>query len=151
MPVGTFELTLPEGPNSALAANGNLCASKLMMPTEFVAQSGYVIHQSTPITVSGCKKALRVIKHKKKAKGKKASITVSVPAPGKLTASCPGLSQATAHASGAGSVTLNLALTNQEDAFLARHPGHQLAAHIRLRFAPKNGQQLSGSTMVLLG
>jgi hypothetical protein len=55
-PVGSFELTLPQGPNSALAANGNLCKSKLKMPTAFMAQNGDVIHRSTPITVTGCAK-----------------------------------------------------------------------------------------------
>jgi hypothetical protein len=56
VPVGTFELTLPQGPNSALAANGNLCASHLVMPTAFVAQDGAVIHQTTPIVATGCSK-----------------------------------------------------------------------------------------------
>jgi hypothetical protein len=57
-PVGSFELTLPQGKFSALAANGSLCtqASKLTMPTEFVAQNGAVIHQTTKIAVTGCKK-----------------------------------------------------------------------------------------------
>ena len=40
VPVGSFELYLPEGQYSALAANGNLCKGKLMMPTEFIAQNG---------------------------------------------------------------------------------------------------------------
>jgi hypothetical protein len=53
-PVGSFELTLPQGKYSALAANGNLCKSKLKMPTLFVAQNGAVIHKSTPISVTGC-------------------------------------------------------------------------------------------------
>jgi hypothetical protein len=59
-PVRSFELTLPQGPYSALAANGDLCSSKLSMPTEFVAQNGAAIHQSTPVSVTGCpkKKAL---------------------------------------------------------------------------------------------
>ncbi len=56
-PVGSFELTLPEGEFSALAANGNLCKSKLTMPTLFTAQNGAVIKQSTPIGVTGCAKA----------------------------------------------------------------------------------------------
>ncbi|MGA7817237.1 hypothetical protein, partial [Caballeronia sp.] len=56
VPVSTFELYLPQGKDSALAANGDLCTeqSKLKMPTEFVAQNGLVIKQSTQITVSGC-------------------------------------------------------------------------------------------------
>ncbi len=56
VPVGTFELTLPQGPYSALAANGDLCTSKLAMPTEFVAQNGAAIHESTKIAVTGCPK-----------------------------------------------------------------------------------------------
>jgi uncharacterized repeat protein (TIGR01451 family) len=56
VPVGTFELTLPQGPYSALAAHGDLCESKLAMPTEFVAQDGTTITQSTPIAVTGCPK-----------------------------------------------------------------------------------------------
>ena len=55
-PFSTFELTLPEGPYSALAANSNLCASKLTMPNEFIAQNGASIYQSTPIAVTGCAK-----------------------------------------------------------------------------------------------
>ncbi len=56
VPVETFELYLPEGRYSALAANGNLCKqqSKLKMPTEFVAQNGTVLKQTTKIAVSGC-------------------------------------------------------------------------------------------------
>jgi DNA-binding beta-propeller fold protein YncE len=61
-PVGSFELTLPQGPDSALAANGNLCRSSLKMPTAFTAQNGAVIRQSTPISVTAC------AKHKRKAK-----------------------------------------------------------------------------------
>jgi hypothetical protein len=69
-PFSTFQLTLPQGNNSALAANGNLCASKLAMPTEFDAQNGAVIHQSTRITVTGCAKAKKA-KHKKAGKHRK--------------------------------------------------------------------------------
>jgi hypothetical protein len=76
VPVGTFELTLPQGKFSALAANGNLCTTKkLAMPTSFVAQNGVVINTSTPIVPTGCakkKKAHKVSKrHKGHAHGKK--------------------------------------------------------------------------------
>jgi hypothetical protein len=86
-PVGSFELTLPQGKFSALAANGNLCTSKLTMPTEFVAQNGAKINRSTPVSVSGCakKKALSRAQKlaaalkacKKKAKGKRAACRAS--------------------------------------------------------------------------
>ncbi len=66
VPIDSFELTLPQGPNSALAANGNLCKSKLVMPTAFIAQDGAEIHQNTPVTPTGCPK-------QKASKGHKAS------------------------------------------------------------------------------
>jgi hypothetical protein len=100
-PVTSFELTLPEGKFSALAANGNLCSvtttatvkkkvtkkvhgktvhrtistkvtkpASLTMPTEFVAQNGAVIHQSTPISVTGCAKGKKAAKKKKGKKNK---------------------------------------------------------------------------------
>ncbi len=76
VPIGVFELKLPQGPDSALAANGNLCASKLVMPTIFVGANGVSLKQSTPITTTGCpkhkakktkvKKAKKTSKHNKK-------------------------------------------------------------------------------------
>jgi hypothetical protein len=63
VPVGTFELTLPQGKYAALAAPyGKLCQTKLLMPTAFTAQNGAAIKQNTPIAVTGCPK------HKAKAK-----------------------------------------------------------------------------------
>jgi uncharacterized repeat protein (TIGR01451 family) len=55
-PVSAFELTLPKGQYSALAANGNLCTSKLVMPTTIEGQNGKLIKQSTKIAVTGCAK-----------------------------------------------------------------------------------------------
>jgi hypothetical protein len=54
VPFTSFELTLPEGRYSALAANGDLCRSKLLMPTVFNAQNGLEIRQDTAIGVTGC-------------------------------------------------------------------------------------------------
>jgi len=66
VPFNTFELVLPQGKYSALAANGNLCKAKLAMPTAFTAQNGLTIHQTTPITVTNCPKAKKPAKHKRK-------------------------------------------------------------------------------------
>jgi hypothetical protein len=69
VPIGVFELKLPQGSDSALAANGNLCTSKLVMPTTFVGANGMSIKQSTQIKVTGCSKQ----KKKKAKKAKKVS------------------------------------------------------------------------------
>ena len=61
-PFNTFELVLPQGPFSALAANVpakakySLCGQKLAMPTAFLAQNGAETHESTPINITGCAK-----------------------------------------------------------------------------------------------
>ncbi len=70
VPVGTFELTLPQGPYSALTTEVHLCQAKnLAMPTEFVGQNGALINTSTKIAVIGCPKAKKTT-HKKKHKAK---------------------------------------------------------------------------------
>jgi hypothetical protein len=86
-PVGTFQLTMPQGKYSALAATAKLCTAThtifvkkkvtikrkghrrrvtrrlkktvhgLVMPTLFTAQNGATIKQNTPIAVTGCGRA----------------------------------------------------------------------------------------------
>jgi hypothetical protein len=55
-PLNTFELKLPQGKYSALAANASLCKAKLGMPTAFVGQNGAEQQKITKITVTNCPK-----------------------------------------------------------------------------------------------
>ncbi|MGA9875122.1 MAG: hypothetical protein WBQ21_04865 [Solirubrobacteraceae bacterium] len=73
VPIGVFELKLPQGTDSALAANGDLCTSKLVMPTIFVGANGVSLKQSTPITATGCPKKAKRSKKSEAGKHKKAS------------------------------------------------------------------------------
>jgi hypothetical protein len=71
-PVTSFELVLPQGPYSALTANGNLCTSKLSMPTEFIGQNGALLNQNTPVNVTGCPKTKTLTRAQKLALALKA-------------------------------------------------------------------------------
>jgi hypothetical protein len=78
-PISSFDLNLPEGPHSGLAAVGSLCSEPLSMPTTITGQNGAQLTQSTQIKVSGCPKAKKKPKkHKKKGKrARKGSVRAS--------------------------------------------------------------------------
>jgi len=135
-PVESFEISLPEGPYSALAANGSLCTQKLAMPNEFIAQNGTAIHETTGISVTGCKPAIVVKSHK--VKGNTATLTVTVPAAGKLLATGKGLSKASKTASGRETVSLVL---NQKKA-------GKLKTNIKLTFTPSKGAKQTKTVTV---
>jgi hypothetical protein len=72
VPFESLEVILPTGEFSEFGAYVSakhpyqLCGSKLTVPTEFKAQNGKEIKESTPVTVNGCK----IIKKKAKKAGK---------------------------------------------------------------------------------
>ncbi len=70
VPVGSFELVFPQGPDSALASNGNLCTGAITMPTTFVAQNGAQVTQATRIKVNGCAKA-SAHKHRRRKRARR--------------------------------------------------------------------------------
>ncbi|HEY5046290.1 MAG TPA: hypothetical protein VII53_10580 [Solirubrobacteraceae bacterium] len=127
-PVGSFDLTLPEGKFSALAANGNLCTSKLAMPTAFVGQNGAEIHESTKIGVTGCSTGISIVSHK--IKGRMLTVSVSVPAAGILTASGKGLSRSSKSAKGRETLTFKLT---------QKKPG-KLRTTVKVTYTPSTGK-----------
>ncbi|MGN6372475.1 MAG: hypothetical protein ACTHM1_05735 [Solirubrobacteraceae bacterium] len=129
VPFETFELNLPAGPHSALAANGDLCTEGLTMPTTFVAQNGASLHESAPIEVQDCPYSLRVLG--RRASKRNLTLKVSVPTVGKLTASGNGVLKAAASAKRRQTLTLSIK---------ERHAG-KLRTRITLRFTPKTGKQ----------
>jgi hypothetical protein len=76
-PLTSFELTLPTGPYSVLAAYGSgnsreeLCGQTLAMPTALTAQNGAVIKQVTKVTATGCPKPKRATRAERLSKALK--------------------------------------------------------------------------------
>jgi len=139
VPVGSFELTLPQGKFSALAANGDLCKATLVMPTSFVAQNGRTISQGTPIQVSGCSRTLSIASHS--IKGRSLELSLIVPSAGKVMASGPGLSGA----------SKNVATRSVLKLVLHRTKGGRISTTVRLRFVPSKGKSQSKKLTVSFG
>jgi hypothetical protein len=51
----------------------------------------------------------------------------------------------------AGTVTVKMTLSSNEQAFLAKHHGRRLKVNVKLLFTPTHGSKLSGSVTVLIG
>jgi len=131
-PFSTFELILPQGPFSALAANGNLCTSKLVMPNEFVSQAGGAggtIKQDSSVNVTGCSSALSVVSSK--VNKKTLTLSVYAPAAGKVTTSGKGVSAGVKTYSGHEALTFTL---KQKQA-------GKLRTKIKLTFTPSKGKR----------
>jgi hypothetical protein len=147
-PVESFELTLPQGEYSALAANGSLCASPMSIPTTFLGQNGMEFEQSTPVSVSGCKPKLTVLRHS--VKGDTVSVTVKTPAAGRLSATGDGLVGVSAKVGKARMLTMRLTLAPRDVSLIARHPGRKLRVTLKLRFTPNHGRPVTGQLSVLM-
>ncbi len=69
-PVTSFDLVLPQGPHSVLAAFGSLCRKALNMPTAITGQNGAVLKQTTRIVPSGCPRHKQVKRKRSAARRK---------------------------------------------------------------------------------
>ncbi len=131
VPISSFETRLPTGPNSALAAKGNVCKGSLAIPTVITAQNGAVIKQSTKLAVSGC--PVTVVSDR--VRGHEAIVTVRVPAAGRVSARGKDLKTVNKHPGKARDVTLDVPLSRAGLNALGAH--HKLKLRIRIGFVPK--------------
>ncbi len=106
------------------------------MPTEFLAQNGAKINESTAISVSGCSTGIAIVSHK--IKGRTLTVSVSVPAAGILTASGKGLSRSSKSAKGRETVTFKLT---------QKKPG-KLSTKLKIAFKPSKGGKQAKSLSV---
>jgi hypothetical protein len=131
VPVSSVTVNLPLGPNSALAANGNLCASTLIMPTTITGQNGVVFKQNTKLGLTGC--GVQIVGHK--VIGRTAYLTIRTFAPGRVSGSGSGLSSVSRTLRNATSATsLKIPLSGS-----GRRRHHPFSTRIRVLFVPKKG------------
>jgi uncharacterized repeat protein (TIGR01451 family) len=128
-PISSFELKLPEGPHSALGANGSLCSQKLVMPTTIVGQNGAQVTQSTNIAVTGCgKPSIRITKVK--IKGNTVLVTVVTTQQGTVTVSGNGL-KTIKKTQAAGAHQLKVSLTKNGRTARKHHKKTKVKASVK--------------------
>ncbi len=134
-PVSTFALNLEMGPNSALAANGNLCAKALLVPTTITAQSGAQLKQSTRVSVSGCPPRLKILS--RHLVGHRLVLKVRAYAAGRLTASGRNLHATSHKLRRAQTVTIKVPLSRAGVKALRHHRLRKLT--VKVGFVPSSG------------
>ena len=132
VPVSSFELNLPTGPNSALGSFGSLCSKPLYMPTTITAQSGTVIKQNMHLSIGSCK--IKLLSHK--VKGHKLILRVQVFTAGRLSVKSPGLHTTFQKVGGPGVVTIKVPVSIKGKRTLAA--GRALNVKFRVGFNPKH-------------
>lgn len=139
VPVSSFVLSLPTGPNSALASiSTKLCSETLVMPTTITAQSGAVIKQNTNIGVEGCtggkgKTRLKILS--KKIVHNKLVLRVQTFAPGRVSIKNRNLRTTYKHFAKAGKFTIKAPLSRK--GVKGQH-AHKLKFKARVGFLPKS-------------
>ncbi len=129
VPVSSITVNLPTGAHSALTANGNLCANKLVMPTTMVGQNGTTFKQSTTIKVNNC--PVRIAGQK--VIGNTAYLTVQTFSPGRISGSGADLATTYRHLSQPQkSASLKVSLSNA-----GRRRGRPFSTRVRVGFFPK--------------
>ena len=129
VPVSSITVNLPVGAHSALTANGNLCANKLVMPTTMVGQNGTTFKQSTTIKVNNC--PVRIAGQK--VIGNTAYLTVQTYSPGRISGSGADLTTVARHLNQAQkSASLQVPLSSA-----GRRHGRPFSTKVRVGFFPK--------------
>jgi len=128
VPVSSITVNLPIGSHSALAANTNLCANPLIMPTTITSQSGVVVKQNTRINVREC--GVRIVGHK--VVGNTAYLTVQTFGAGRISGKGAGAANAFRKLRAASKrTTLKVPLTRR-----ARGRHRPFKVRLRVGFVP---------------
>ena len=143
-PISGFELNLPEGPHSALAAPANLCEkTPLLLPTTLTGQNGAVLKQNTNIAVTNCPPIVTLTKAK--LSGNSLLVTVKTNDTGTVKISGKGL-KTTKKNLKAGTYQIRVALTKSGRSMRKHHK----KMNLRVSLTVGRKQAVAKSTSVRL-
>ncbi|MFZ3334564.1 MAG: hypothetical protein WA199_01300, partial [Xanthobacteraceae bacterium] len=121
-------------------ANGNVCASKLKMPTTVVSQNGITFKQNTAIRINNC--PVRIVGHK--VVGNAVYLTVQTYSAGRISGSGGNLATVYRHLKQAHkTVSLQVSLSRR-----GRSRGRPLKTKARVGFLPKKKGAPSSAAFV---
>jgi hypothetical protein len=137
VPVSSFVLTLPTGPNSALASDGTFCNQTLVMPTTITAQNGAQIKQNTDVAVAGCtggkgRSRIKILSHK--IVRKKLVLRIQTFAAGRISVKNKNLHTTFRKVAKPSKVTIKVPLSRSGKRALSRR---NLKLKVRVGFVPK--------------
>jgi hypothetical protein len=139
VPVSSFALDLPIGPNSVLTANGTFCDKTLLMPTTITAQSGAVIKQNTKIAVAGCtghgkgRSRIKILSHR--VVKHKLVLRIQTFAAGRISVKAKNLRTVFRRVSKPAKVKIKIPLSHHGTKALSRK--RKLKFKVRVGFVPK--------------
>ena len=141
VPFESIEVTLPQGEYAEFGTNLGLgkydfCGHNLKVPTELKAQNGLERNQETPVSVTGCPSTISV--ESSIVKQRTLTLTVYVPAAGRLTASGKGLP--TGSKAATGQQLLTFSLTPKKTS--------RLSTKIKLTYTPSKGKKQTKSIAI---
>jgi hypothetical protein len=140
VPVSSITVNLPLGPHSALAANGNICAPTLTMPTIITGQNGKQIKQNTLISPTGC--GVQIVGHR--VVGNTVYLTIKTFAAGRISGGGSGLTSKFRSLNAASkATTLKIPLSSR-----GRSRRKPFKVKVRVGFVPKKGAHTSATVTV---
>jgi hypothetical protein len=146
VPVSSFALELPTGPNSALTAVGTLCTQALTMPTTVTAQSGAVLKLKTPIAVSGCRTRLKILS--KRIAHNRLVLRVQTFAAGRVSVKSRYLRTTFHKLAKAGKFTIKVPLSRKG---VSAERAHRLKFKARVGFLPKSKAEAASVAFTRVG
>ena len=146
VPISSFRLTLPPAAsNSALAANGDLCASSLPFNATILGQNGKTVDVKSTVDVAGCTVAITKASVKKRT----ATLTVRAPGPGTITVTGKGLKKVKKTVTAKGTYKLRTKLTKKGVKALEKKlkAKKKLVVKATAGYAPRKGALAGGEAI----